>query len=68
MFSLNCVVNKSYVQYFTILPYVYIDNIINLNLFPFREQYQGIKPPVLRSELDFDPGSKYHIPANIPYI
>ncbi|XP_046420829.1 angiotensin-converting enzyme [Neodiprion pinetum] len=33
-----------------------------------REQYSGIKPPVLRSEDDFDPGSKYHIPANIPYI
>ncbi|XP_066139070.1 angiotensin-converting enzyme isoform X1 [Euwallacea fornicatus] len=33
-----------------------------------REQYQGIKPPVLRSEINFDPGSKYHIPANIPYM
>ncbi|KAF2900044.1 hypothetical protein ILUMI_06140, partial [Ignelater luminosus] len=32
------------------------------------EMYTGIKPPVLRSELDFDPGSKYHIPANIPYM
>lgn len=34
----------------------------------FSEQYQGIKPPVLRSEIDFDPGAKYHIPANIPYL
>ncbi|CAG9818310.1 unnamed protein product [Phaedon cochleariae] len=32
------------------------------------EKYQGIKPPVLRSEIDFDPGAKYHIPANIPYL
>lgn len=32
------------------------------------EQYAGIKPPVLRSEDDFDPGAKYHVPANIPYI
>lgn len=32
------------------------------------EQYMGIKPPVLRSEHDFDPGAKYHIPANIPYL
>ncbi|KOX80241.1 Angiotensin-converting enzyme [Melipona quadrifasciata] len=32
------------------------------------EQYAGIKPPVLRTEDDFDPGAKYHIPANIPYI
>ncbi|KAI4493970.1 hypothetical protein M0802_009346 [Mischocyttarus mexicanus] len=33
-----------------------------------KEQYSGVKPPVLRSEDDFDPGAKYHIPANIPYI
>jgi peptidyl-dipeptidase A len=32
-----------------------------------REQYQGVAPPVPRSEDDFDPGSKYHIPANTPY-
>ncbi|XP_050664314.1 angiotensin-converting enzyme [Leptidea sinapis] len=40
----------------------------NCHWWRLREQYQGVKPPVLRSELDFDPGSKYHIPANIPYI
>ncbi|XP_013187397.1 angiotensin-converting enzyme [Amyelois transitella] len=40
----------------------------NCHWWRLREQYQGIKPPVLRSELDFDPGAKYHIPANIPYI
>ncbi|XP_012283473.1 angiotensin-converting enzyme [Orussus abietinus] len=33
-----------------------------------RERYSGLKPPVLRSEDDFDPGSKYHVPANVPYI
>jgi len=33
-----------------------------------REKYSGVKPPLLRSEIDFDPGSKYHVPANIPYI
>ena len=32
-----------------------------------REQYQGIFPPVERSEADFDPGAKYHVPANVPY-
>lgn len=32
-----------------------------------REQYQGITPPVARSEADFDPGAKYHIPGNTPY-
>ena len=32
-----------------------------------RTRYQGIAPPVERSEADFDPGAKYHIPANTPY-
>jgi peptidyl-dipeptidase A len=32
-----------------------------------REQYQGVAPPVDRSETDFDPGAKYHIPDNTPY-
>ncbi|PVD23094.1 hypothetical protein C0Q70_16356 [Pomacea canaliculata] len=29
---------------------------------------QGVSPPVPRSEEDFDPGAKYHIPGNTPYI
>jgi len=33
-----------------------------------REKYQGIAPPVARSEDDFDPGAKYHIPGNVPYM
>jgi peptidyl-dipeptidase A len=33
-----------------------------------REQYQGVAAPVARSEEDFDPGAKYHIPANTPYL
>jgi len=32
-----------------------------------RRQYQGIVPPVARSEANFDPGAKYHIPGNTPY-
>ncbi len=32
-----------------------------------REKYQGIVAPVPRSEQDFDPGAKYHVPANTPY-
>lgn len=32
-----------------------------------RQQYQGIVPPVARTEADFDPGAKYHIPGNTPY-
>lgn len=31
-------------------------------------KYQGIAPPQPRSEADFDPGAKYHIPASTPYI
>ncbi|MBX5483416.1 MAG: M2 family metallopeptidase [Myxococcaceae bacterium] len=32
-----------------------------------RETYQGVSAPLPRSEKDFDPGAKYHIPANVPY-
>jgi len=32
-----------------------------------REKYQGVAPPVDRTEADFDPGAKYHIPSNTPY-
>ncbi|XP_044303199.1 angiotensin-converting enzyme isoform X2 [Varanus komodoensis] len=33
-----------------------------------RLKYQGLCPPVSRSEADFDPGAKFHIPANVPYV
>jgi peptidyl-dipeptidase A len=32
-----------------------------------RERYQGVAQPVERSEADFDPGAKFHIPGNTPY-
>jgi peptidyl-dipeptidase A len=32
-----------------------------------RLKYQGIIPPVERTEANFDPGAKYHIPGNTPY-
>ncbi|GAO04071.1 M2 family metallopeptidase [Anaeromyxobacter sp. PSR-1] len=32
-----------------------------------RRKYQGVDAPVARSEADFDPGAKYHVPANVPY-
>jgi len=32
-----------------------------------REKYQGVAPPVERTEANFDPGAKYHIPGNVPY-
>ena len=32
-----------------------------------RRKYQGVDAPVPRSESDFDPGAKYHVPGNTPY-
>ncbi len=32
-----------------------------------REKYQGVTPPVKRTEADFDPASKYHVASNTPY-
>src|SRR2546428_14040288 len=32
-----------------------------------RLKYQGVVPAVPRSESDFDPGAKYHVPANVSY-
>ncbi len=33
-----------------------------------RLKYQGVAPPVARSEADFDPGAKYHVAGNVPYM
>ncbi len=33
-----------------------------------RRSIQGVDAPVARSEEDFDPGAKYHIPGNTPYL
>ena len=32
-----------------------------------RNKYQGVSAPLMRTESDFDPGAKYHVPANTPY-
>jgi peptidyl-dipeptidase A len=32
-----------------------------------KRKYQGVVPPVARSEADFDPGAKFHIPGNTSY-
>ncbi len=39
----------------------------NAGWWKLREEYQGIAPPIARSEADFDAGAKYHIPGNTPY-
>ena len=33
-----------------------------------RDKYQGLKPPSTRPGDAFDPGAKYHIPGNTPYM
>ena len=39
----------------------------NTSWWALREQYQGVAPPVARTEADFDPGAKYHVPGNVSY-
>ncbi|UYV61432.1 hypothetical protein LAZ67_1004811 [Cordylochernes scorpioides] len=43
-------------------------DILNDRWWQLRLQYQGLCPPVRRSETDFDPGAKYHVPGNTPLI
>ena len=33
-----------------------------------KRKYQGVAPPATRSEADFDPGAKFHVPGNTPYM
>ena len=40
----------------------------NEHWWKLREQYQGIAAPIARAATDFDPGAKYHVPANVPYM
>ncbi len=39
----------------------------NKSWWALRLKYQGVAPPVQRTEADFDPGAKYHVAANVPY-
>jgi len=40
----------------------------NKTWWDLRLKYQGVAPPTSRSENDFDPGAKYHIAGNVPYM
>jgi peptidyl-dipeptidase A len=40
----------------------------NKEWWALRLKYQGVAPPVARTEADFDPGAKYHVPGNVPYM
>jgi len=39
----------------------------NKGWWELRQKYQGVAAPAARTEADFDPGAKFHIPANVPY-
>jgi peptidyl-dipeptidase A len=40
----------------------------NKSWWELRQKYEGIAPPLERTEADFDPGAKYHVAANVPYM
>lgn len=40
----------------------------NKHWWDLREKYQKVSAPVSRNESDFDPGAKYHVPSDTPYI
>lgn len=40
----------------------------NKHWWQLRETYQKVSSPVPRDEMDFDPGAKFHVPANSKYI
>ncbi|MCA1799454.1 MAG: M2 family metallopeptidase [Xanthomonadaceae bacterium] len=41
--------------------------LYNERWWQLREEYQGVAAPVARTEQDFDPGAKFHVPNNTPY-
>ena len=40
----------------------------NSTWWEMKRRYQGVAPPSVRSDDEFDPGAKYHVPANVPYM
>ncbi|XP_072417140.1 angiotensin-converting enzyme isoform X2 [Chiloscyllium punctatum] len=44
------------------------EDVYNQEWWNLRLKYQGVCPPVARSEEDFDPGAKFHIPSSVPYV
>ncbi|XP_023709018.2 angiotensin-converting enzyme-like [Cryptotermes secundus] len=69
-------------QKIAFLPFAYVTDLWRWDVFKgkitsdkyncewwrLREDYQGIDPPVHRTEEDFDPGAKFHVAASVPYI
>jgi len=46
----------------------YAPSEYNSGWWELRQQYQGVRPPSERPSNAFDPGAKYHIPGNTPYM
>jgi len=40
----------------------------NSSWWEMRRRYQGVAPPSPRADEEFDPGAKFHVPANVPYM
>jgi peptidyl-dipeptidase A len=40
----------------------------NQHWWELKKQYQGVAPPIERAATEFDPGAKYHVAANVPYM
>ena len=40
----------------------------NAAYWELKRKFQGVAPAGPRSEAEFDPGAKYHIPSNVPYM
>ena len=40
----------------------------NSSWWEMRRRFQGVGPPSPRGNEEFDPGAKYHVPANVPYM
>jgi len=40
----------------------------NQHWWDLKKQYQGVAPPMERAATDFDPGAKFHVAANVPYM
>ena len=40
----------------------------NAHWWELRNKYQGVAAPVKRADTDFDPGAKFHVASNTPYM
>ena len=46
----------------------YTPDTYNDGWWELRTEYQGVRPPAERPADAFDPGAKFHIPGNVPYM